>query len=113
MLPTLRGEAKAPTRPYLLTQAFRGAQTLSIRRGPWKYLDHPGSGGNRYDQGELKRFALPDSELAAPVAPVSLYNLDTDPGETKNLYSMRADMVKELKALLEESKASGRSAPKF
>lgn len=110
LLPALRGEAKGPIRPYLLTQAFRGAQTLAIRRGPWKYLDHPGSGGNRYDQGELQRYALSD---AAPVAPVALYNLDTDPGETRNLHADRPDIVMELKALLEESKASGRSAPKF
>ncbi|MFM7749516.1 MAG: sulfatase family protein, partial [Opitutaceae bacterium] len=49
LLPVLRGEAVAPLRPYLLTQAFAGARTLSIRRGPWKYLDHRGSGGNRYE----------------------------------------------------------------
>jgi arylsulfatase A len=105
MLPALRGEATEPIRPYLLTQAFRGAQTLSIRRGPWKYLDHPGSGGNRYDQGELKPFHIPDT------APVALYNLDTDPGETKNLNAEHPDIVAELKTLLERSKASGRSRP--
>ncbi len=109
LLPALRGEAKAHIRPYLLTQAVRGAQTLSIRRGPWKYLDHPGSGGNRYDQGELKPFHVPDT---APDAPGQLYNLETDPGETKNLHAERPGIVKELKALLEESKATGRSTPK-
>ena len=98
----------APIRPYLLTQAFAGARTLSIRRGPWKYLDHPGSGGNRYDQGELKRFALPD---AAPDERGQLYNLDTDPGEAKNLHNARPEIVKELKVFLVQSKASGRSRP--
>jgi arylsulfatase A len=97
----------APIRTYLLTQAFSGARTLSIRRGPWKYLDHPGSGGNRYDNNpELKKFALPD---AAPNAPGQLYDLDTDPGETKNLHAERPDIVKELKTLLEHSKANGHS----
>jgi arylsulfatase A len=105
MLPALRGEAKAPIRPYLLTQAFRGAQTLSIRRGPWKYLDHSGSGGNRYDQGELKPFHIPDT------APVALYNLDSDPGETKNLHADRAEIAAELRALLEQSRTTGRSRP--
>ena len=109
--PLHRGEATAPIRPYLLTQAFAGARTLSIRRGPWKYLDHPGSGGNRYENHpRLKPFMLPDT---APDAPVHLYNLDTDPGETRNLYAERPELVQELKALLEQSKASGRSAPKF
>jgi arylsulfatase A len=111
LLPVLRGEADAPIRPYLLTQAFAGARTLSIRRGPWKYLDHRGSGGNRYENNHgLKPFMLPET---APDAPGQLYNLDEDPGETRNLHAERPDMVKELKALLEESKASGRSAPRF
>ncbi len=110
LLPALLGEDKAPIRPYLLTQAFAGERTLSIRRGPWKYLDHPGSGGNRYENNaQLKRFILPET---APNAPGQLYNLDTDPGETKNLYAERPEIVKELKALLEESKATGRSTPK-
>ena len=79
---------------------------LAIRRGPWKYLDHRGSGGNNYDSPELKPFALPDT---APDAPGQLYNLDTDPGETVNLYFKHPEIVQELKALLERSKAQGRS----
>ena len=43
LLPALEGKATAPIRPYLLTQAFAGARTLSIRRGQWKYLAHRGS----------------------------------------------------------------------
>ncbi|MFZ9746523.1 MAG: sulfatase family protein [Opitutaceae bacterium] len=110
LLPVLRGEADAPIRPYLLTQAFAGARTLSLRRGPWKYLDHRGSGGNRYENHPgLKPFLLAET---APDAPGQLYNLDADPGETRNLHAERPEIVRELKALLEESKASGRSAPK-
>ena len=107
LLPALLGEDRAPIRPYLLQQAFGGARTLSIRRGPWKYLDHAGSGGNNYERDPAMRpFHIPDS------APVALYNLDTDPGETKNLYAGRPDIVRDLKALLEQSKASARSTPK-
>ena len=96
-----------PIRPFLLTQAFGGPRTLSIRQGPWKYVDHPGSGGNSYDKDpNLKPFMLPD---AAPLAPGQLYNLVEDPGETKNRYETDPDRVKELKALLERTKASGRS----
>ncbi|MBM3870648.1 MAG: arylsulfatase [Verrucomicrobia bacterium] len=109
LLPALRGEATAPIRPYLLTQAFAGARTLSIRRGPWKFLDHAGSGGNRYENNPgLKPFALPD---AAPDAPGQLYNLDTDPGETKNLFNVHPEIVRDLKALLDQSKTSGHSRP--
>ncbi|MEK0449809.1 MAG: Arylsulfatase [Verrucomicrobiota bacterium] len=107
MLPALLGEATAPIRPYLLTQAFRGASTLAIRRGPWKYLDHPGSGGNRYESNPgLKPFILAGT---APDASVQLYNLDSDPGETKNVQAEQPEIAKELKALLEASKSSGRS----
>ncbi len=106
MLPAWRGEDKAPIRPYLLTQAFAGARTLSIHRGPWKYLDHPGSGGNNYENNPgLKPFHTPDT------APAQLYNLETDPGETKNLHAEHPEIVKELKSLLDQSKSTGRSRP--
>ncbi len=102
LLPVLLGKTSgAPARPYTLHQTISLA--LAIRRGPWKYLDHRGSGGNNYDKGELKSFALPDT---APSAPGQLYNLDTDPGETNNLYFKQPEVVRELKALLERSKAT-------
>jgi arylsulfatase A-like enzyme len=104
MLPALAGTATAPIRPYLLTQAFAGGRTLSIRRGDWKYLDHPGSGGNHYEtHPRLKPLHIPDT------APGSLYDLRTDPGERTNLLQAKPEIVQELKALLEQSKASGRS----
>lgn len=107
LLPALMGQDNGPIRPYLLEQAFGGARTLSIRRGHWKYIDHPGSGGNRYeDNPGLKPFMLPDT---APGAPGQLYNLETDPGETRNLCFEQPQMAKELKTLLDQSKASGRS----
>ena len=109
MLPALLGKDGGPIRPYLLQQAFGGSRTLSIRRGNWKYLDHTGSGGNRYENDPgLKPFILPDT---VPEAPGQLYNLEADPGETKNLYFDQPQIVKELKTLLEQSKASGRSRP--
>ncbi len=107
-LPVLLGKAAGvPVRPYTLHQTITLA--LAIRKGPWKYLDHRGSGGNSYEKGEMKRFALADT---APDAPGQLYNLETDPGEKENLYFKHPEVVKELKALLERSKAEGRSAPK-
>jgi arylsulfatase A-like enzyme len=93
LLPALEGQATDPIRPYLLMQAFAGERTLSIRRGNWKYIAHRGSGGNNYDKGELKPYALPDTD---PEAPGQLYDLATDPGETTNLYSKKPGIVKEL-----------------
>lgn len=108
LLPLLLGKpGDRATRPYTLHQTISLA--LAIRKGSWKYLDHRGSGGNDYNSYELKPFALPDT---APDAPGQLYNLATDPGEKVNLYYTYPEIVKELKALLEESKAAGRSASK-
>jgi hypothetical protein len=46
-----------------------------------------------------------------PDAPGQLYNLEDDPGETRNLYYDYPEIVRELKAQLDTSKKSGRSAP--
>lgn len=105
LLPVLLGETDTPVRPYLLTQAFH-ARYLAIRKGEWKYIDHPGSGGNDYANGSLAKFALPEE---APEAPGQLYDLSTDPGEATNLYFKQSDKVRELKALLDASRESGRS----
>lgn len=107
MLPVWRGEDAGPIRPYLLVQAFGGAKTLSIRKGPWKFLNHAGSGGNRYGRdSELKGMEVPG---AMEDAPCQLYNLVLDHGETKNLHEEEPEKVKELRALLERSVAAGRS----
>jgi arylsulfatase A-like enzyme len=106
ILPILLGKQSAQAvRPYTLHQTISLA--LAIRKGPWKYLDHKGSGGNNYNSPELKQYALPDTE---PTAPGQLYNLETDPGEKVNLYFKYPEVVREMKALLEASKAAGRTA---
>ncbi|MEX2212950.1 MAG: arylsulfatase [Phycisphaeraceae bacterium] len=114
MLPALLGEAggedngpgSKTIRPFILHQTISLA--LAIRKGEWKYLDHKGSGGNNYSRGEIQKYEIKDT---APEAPGQLYNLLDDPGETKNLYFQKPEIVKELKALLGETKASGRSRP--
>ena len=108
LLPALDGSATEALRPYLLSQAFGGERTLSIRRGSWKYLDHRGSGGNNYDSPTLRPFALPESE---PDAAGQLYDLAKDPGETTNLARRHSEIAAELKQLLEHSKSTGRSRP--
>lgn len=110
MLPALLGKDQGkPIRQYTLHQTISLA--LAIRRGPWKYLDHKGSGGNNYNRPGtwgMKQYVLPEK---APDAPGQLYNLESDPGETTNLYFKNPEIVRELKGKLEEFKKSGRSAP--
>ena len=106
----LQDPREGPLRPYLLQQTW--TNQLSIRRGEWKYLDHRGSGGNNYaKEGPwgMARYALADTD---PDAPGQLYHLGEDPGETINLYSQHPEIVAELKALLDESVNTGRSAPR-
>lgn len=109
MLPVLLGEQTGePVREYLLQQTISLA--LSIREGRWKYLDHKGSGGNRYGADtRLAAYTLPDTD---PGAPGQLYDLAADPGETTNLYSEQPEVVRRLKRALDEYVASGRSAPR-
>ena len=111
MLPVLLGtQGKQRVRPYLLQQTW--TLKMSIRQGDWKLLDHKGSGGSNYERdGEwgLKQYAIADTD---PDAPGQIYNLASDPGETINVYSKHPEIVTMLKALLEEAKTSGRTAPK-
>lgn len=111
LLPAMLGTQKdsESIRPYMLTQSFRGE--FQIRQGPWKYLDHQGSGGNNYQRGNLVRYALKD---AHPDAPGQLYNLASDPGEKNNLYHQSPEKRQELQQLLKEltQKTKGRSAQK-
>ena len=111
MLPAFTGESAEPIRPYLLQQTH-WAQKLSIAKDGWKYMDYKGSGGNNYDRERsdwsMKPYKLPDTD---PDAPGQLYNLIDDPGETTNLYSKHPEVVAKLKAMLDETVASGRSAP--
>ena len=108
MLPVLLGkDGGKPVREFTLHQTW--TMELAIRQGAWKYLDHRGSGGNRYEPtSALAPFILPET---APDAPGQLYDLSKDPGETTSLYQQHPEVVKQLKALLERSKKSGRSAP--
>jgi hypothetical protein len=105
ILPVLLGQdGGKPVRPYTLHETISLA--LAIRKGPWKYLDHPGSGGNDYAQPPLKQLPQP---ATVPHAPGQLYDLTRDPGETDNLYFREPDVVRELKGLLDQAKAPDRS----
>ena len=95
-----------PIREFTLQQTISLA--LAIREGKWKYLDHKGSGGNRYDTPDLAPYAL---EEKSPAAPGQLYDLEQDPGETNNLYFEHPEVVKRLKGKLDQAKKSGRSVP--
>ena len=107
VLPVLLGRQTedVPIRTHTLHQT--NSLALSIRKGPWKFLDHQGSGGNDYEKNEeLHPYILPEKE---PSAPGQLYNLDDDPGERTNLYFAHPEIVEELRSRLHAYRDSGRS----
>lgn len=111
ILPILRGKQPEDEalRPFTMQESIRG---FSIRQGPWKYLDHKGSGGNDYSaEGRWGAKGLEETAEVKPDAPGQLYHLERDPGERANLYFEHPEIVERLKAELERMKSSGRSVP--
>ena len=102
----LFADPEATVRTFTLHQTI--GLDLAIREGPWKYLDHPGSGGNDYDRAALRPFAL---ENTAPDAPGQLYHLEEDPGETTNLHDRHPEIVRRMKARLDDLRRSGAGVP--
>jgi arylsulfatase A-like enzyme len=111
LLPILRGDqGEQPLRPHLIHHTW--VNKHAIRAGQWKYLDHPGSGGNDYDQkGRWGAASIKQVEDQIE-APGQLYNLKQDPGETTNLYYKQSEIRKRLDARLDELLEKGRTAPR-
>ena len=99
-LATLRTGA-ASGRGYLVSHSVNGS--FAIRRGPWKLLLCPDSGGWSPPR--------PRSKQAQGLPPMQLFNLDDDLGEQDNLVEKHPEKVRELVALLEQFVADGRSTP--
>jgi arylsulfatase A len=99
--PALLGKkGPAPIREALVSHSENG--TFAIRQGAWKLiLDNTTSGG----------WMVPAGTPPRPGSPGQLYNLAEDPGETRDLWKDRPEIVARLTALLDKYKKEGRSAP--
>jgi arylsulfatase A-like enzyme len=75
---------------------------FAIRRGDWKLILWPGSGGWAYPKTAEQMKGLP---------PLQLYNLREDPAETTNRVGAHPELVAELRNLLASYVRSGRSTP--
>ena len=106
ILPALLDQAYAhPIREATVHHALIGM--FAIRQGPWKLILGNGSGGFTMPQ----YIAVKDGPVGRNGIAGQLYNLEDDPGESKNLYRHSPDVVARLTQLLERYKESGRSTP--
>jgi len=101
ILPALLGADRSPLREAVVHHSINGM--FSIRQGTWKLALCPGSGGwGKPGDAEATKSGLPA---------VQLYNLSSDPGESKNLQAENPAVVTRLTALLARYVADGRSSP--
>ena len=99
-LPALKGKS-GQVREATIHHSINGS--FAIRKGDWKLALCPGSGGWSYPRpADTKKMDLP---------PIQLFNLKTDPSETKNVYQSNPDKTRELYALLKSHVEKGRSTP--
>lgn len=105
ILPALRGETTpAPLRPATVHHGINGS--LAIRRGDWVLIDAPSGDLNREPEWRKKEWNLSESDQ-----PAGLFNLKEDPQQRVNRHADQAALAAELKALLDQYRAKGRSTP--
>ncbi|CAD5276773.1 MULTISPECIES: arylsulfatase [unclassified Imperialibacter] len=89
-----------PLREGTVHHSMNGS--FAIRRGPWKLILCPDSGGWSDPKPQ-------DSVAVAGLPAIQLYHLANDPGEKRNLEAEQPGKVAELKALLAKYIQNGRS----
>jgi arylsulfatase A-like enzyme len=98
--PLLAGKTAKSPREAVVHHSSQGH--FSIRDRDWKLVVGHGSGG----------FTAPVEVKSKPGDPSGeLYDMRQDPGETRDLYAERPDVVARLTALLERWQKDGRSRP--
>ncbi len=104
MLPLFKqNSADESTRKTIVHHSINGS--FAIRKNEWKLIMAPGSGGWSFPN------PIKDKELLETMPSIQLYNLETDPGETTNLYDQNPETITELKSLLIRYILEGRSTP--
>lgn len=104
ILPLLTNKkVQNPIREATVHHSING--NFAIRKGDWKLLLSPDSGGWSYPNPKK------DQKIIATLPAIQLYNLKTDPSETNNLQAIETEKVNELKALLIKYIKEGRSTP--
>ena len=93
VLPALLGKSKTGR-----TELVEEAGALSLRQGNWKYIE---------PNNKQKINANTNTELGNDSVP-QLYDLSSDPGETRNVATVHADRVMSMAAALERIRTINR-----
>jgi arylsulfatase A len=108
-LPSFLGEANAG-RESMITQSYTGI--LSIRSGKWKLiLDTKGSGGFYRYSPEVQRHTTMSPWRPDMSDSGQLYEIESDPYETTDVFDKHPDVVDELKNQLRSYINNGRTRP--
>jgi arylsulfatase A-like enzyme len=106
ILPLLiQTEEETPVREATVHHSITGE--FSLRKGDWKLLLSPGSGGWSYPRPGR------DTAVIRTLPAIQLYNIKNDPQEKQNVYAAYPEVVSELKTLLKQYVVNGRSTPGF
>ena len=97
-LPALRGDPVSSTRNGIIHHSISGH--FAYRRGKWKLALARGSGGWTSPK---------ENEVPRDAPKGQLYDMQSDPGETTNLFNSKPEIVQRLLALLAADVARGRS----
>lgn len=104
LCPALDSERElAPIREATVHHSIKGE--FSIRKGKWKLLLSPSSGGWSFPRPGK------DDAVIATLPRVQLYDMEADSVERHNLEAVRPEVVEELKDLLTQYIQNGRSTP--
>jgi arylsulfatase A len=101
LVPAMTGTNSGPIREATVHHSINGS--FAIRKGPWKLILCPGSGG--------WSDPVPGSPGLDTLPGFQLYRLSDDIGEINNLVDQYPGVVEELTALLEKYIRDGRSTP--
>ena len=123
VLPALTGEPELPLRDHVVLAPLR-SPNLAIRQGQWVYIGAKGGGGFSGTQpgdhamggpAALKFAGEVNSDVAngrlKPDAPqAQLYDLQSDPSQSRNVIREHPEVAARLKALLKECQDKPRSS---
>ncbi|MDP6045829.1 MAG: arylsulfatase [Phycisphaerae bacterium] len=119
----MTGSPKSQIRDHLVI-CPRSPNHIALRKGKWVYIGAKGNGGftgRRIGQHTLGGPAahkltkhtnsdIADGRIKKDAPPAQLYDLQADPGQTKNLYNQQPEVVKQMQALLDKCRNFKRTA---